>query len=80
MLTDLGSRLFAVLVSLMEWGELLKDDHKTGVELIHKDCGARLVAEIQCSQGHPVSLANTAVRIKDETSAKHVLPDGRAAS
>jgi len=69
-LTDLGSRLFPVLVSLMEWGELLKDDHQTGVELIHKDCDARLTAEVQCSQGHAVALTDTVVRIKDEAWAE----------
>jgi DNA-binding HxlR family transcriptional regulator len=65
-LTDLGSRLFPVLVSLMEWGELLRDDHRTGVELVHKGCGARLVADVRCGEGHSVELAESAVRIKAE--------------
>lgn len=68
-LTELGSRLFPFLVSLMEWGELLKDDYRTGVELIHNDCGARLAATVLCSKGHEVALADAAVRIKDEAWA-----------
>lgn len=65
-LTDLGSRLFPVLVSLVEWGELLDDDHHTGVELIHKQCGSRIKTEIVCDNDHPVMLDDTAVRLKRE--------------
>ncbi|HUQ00422.1 MAG TPA: helix-turn-helix domain-containing protein [Aeromicrobium sp.] len=68
-LTDLGSRLFPVLVSLMEWGDLLKDDHRSGVELIHRDCGSALSSQVQCDQGHPVAVSEAAVRIKDERLA-----------
>lgn len=64
-LTDLGRGLFPVLVSLMEWGELLRDDHGTGVELVHTGCSAGLGAEVRCSQGHPVDLTDAAVRIKE---------------
>jgi DNA-binding HxlR family transcriptional regulator len=66
-LTDLGSRLFPVLVALTEWGDLLKDDYGTGVELVHKDCNAPLAAEVQCANGHTVAPGDAAVRIMDET-------------
>ncbi|MFI5627045.1 winged helix-turn-helix transcriptional regulator [Nocardioides sp. NPDC051685] len=66
-LTDLGGRLFPVLVSLMEWGELLEDDHDTGVELIHKQCGSTIDTEIRCGNDHPVALGDTAVRMRTET-------------
>lgn len=66
-LTDLGSRLFPVLISLVEWGELLNDDHHTGVELIHKQCGSPIKTEITCDNDHPVTLGDTAVRLKSET-------------
>lgn len=69
-LTDLGSKLFAVFVSLMEWGELLKEDHGTGVELIHDGCGAAVQAEVRCAEGHPVALGQTAVRLKKEPRAQ----------
>ncbi|MFL6088866.1 MAG: winged helix-turn-helix transcriptional regulator [Aeromicrobium sp.] len=68
-LTELGGRLFPVFVSLMEWGENLKDDHRTGVELVHTQCGSRLSAEVRCQDGHKVPLAKAAVRIKDERLA-----------
>lgn len=68
-LTDLGSRLFPVLVSMIEWGELLDDDHHTGVELIHKQCGSPVKTEVTCDNDHPVALDDTAVRLKNEPRA-----------
>lgn len=68
-LTDLGSRLFPVLVSMIEWGEFLDDDHHTGVELIHKQCGSPIKTEITCDNDHPVTLNDTAVRLKSEPHA-----------
>lgn len=65
-LTDLGSRMFPVLVSMIEWGELLNDDHHTGVELIHKQCGSPIKTEITCNNDHSVTLDDTAVRLKSE--------------
>lgn len=65
-LTELGSRLFPVLVSLVEWGELVGDDHHTGVELIHKQCGSPVKTVITCDNDHPVTLDDTAVRFKSE--------------
>lgn len=65
-LTDLGSRLFPVVVGLMAWGEDLRDDHRSGVQLVHRDCGAPLEATVRCTAGHEVALDHGAVRIKDE--------------
>jgi DNA-binding HxlR family transcriptional regulator len=69
-LTELGSRLFPVLVALMDWGDLLKDDYRTGVELVHKSCDARLAAEVHCANGHTVTPGDAAVRIIDEARVK----------
>jgi DNA-binding HxlR family transcriptional regulator len=69
-LTERGRRLFPVLVALMDWGELLEDDHHTGVELVHRDCGRPLQAAVTCTAGHPVTLPEAAVRIKDESWAR----------
>lgn len=66
-LTERGGQLFPVLVSLMEWGELLADDVTTGVELVHRDCGKRVGVVLQCADGHPVDMASTAVQLKDES-------------
>jgi len=73
-LTDLGSRLFPVLVSLMGWGELLSDDHSTGVELIHKQCGSPVKVEITCDHDHPVTLDDTAVRLRSDARATRSQP------
>ncbi|MEU0314131.1 helix-turn-helix domain-containing protein [Nocardioides sp. NPDC006273] len=69
-LTDLGSRLFPVLVSLIEWGELLNDDHHSGLELIHKQCGSPVKTEITCGNDHPVALDDTAVQFRGEDRAQ----------
>ncbi len=69
-LTDLGSRLFPVVVGLMAWGEDLRDDHHSGVQLVHRDCGAALEATVRCTAGHDVPLDEGAVRLKDEDWAR----------
>lgn len=65
-LTDLGRELFPVVVALMQWGELLRDDRSTGVALVHRECGEPLEASVRCAAGHPVGVADGAVRLKDE--------------
>jgi DNA-binding HxlR family transcriptional regulator len=69
-LTDRGRRLFPIVVALMEWGDLLRDDASSGVELIHRGCGSRLAANVQCGDGHDVHLTGAAVRMKDERAAR----------
>ncbi|OKI41320.1 hypothetical protein [Micromonospora sp. CB01531] len=54
------------MTSAYMWGELLGDDHRTGVELVHRDCEAPLSAHIMCANGHEVPLDQAAVRLKDE--------------
>lgn len=65
-LTERGRGLFPIVVALMQWGETLRDDHRTGVELVHRDCDAPLEARVVCAEGHEVSLDRAAVRFKDE--------------
>ncbi|TXL61419.1 winged helix-turn-helix transcriptional regulator [Aeromicrobium terrae] len=65
-LTDRGRGLFPIVVALIQWGEGLKDDHRTGVELVHRDCDAPLSAQVRCEKGHEVPLDQAAVRLKDE--------------
>jgi DNA-binding HxlR family transcriptional regulator len=69
-LTDRGRGLFPIVVALMQWGETLRDDHRTGVELVHRGCDAPLAARVLCAEGHEVPLDQAAVRLKDED---HVL-------
>ena len=65
-LTDRGRRLFPVIVGLMEWGDTLRDDRRTAVELIHRDCGSPLVATVRCTAGHDVPLDEAGARMRDE--------------
>jgi DNA-binding HxlR family transcriptional regulator len=68
-LTARGRGLYPVIVALMQWGEDLADDHRTGVELVHRDCGAVLEAQVRCADGHDVPLEEGGVRLKDEQRA-----------
>ena len=68
-LTDRGRALFPVVVALVQWGETVRDDHRTGVELVHRDCDAPLAAHVRCAAGHEVPLDRAAVRLKDEAYA-----------
>ena len=65
-LTERGRRLFPLLLALDEWGELLDDDHRTGIEMVHRECDAALSTQVVCADGHEVPLEEAAVRLKDE--------------
>lgn len=65
-LTQRGRELFPIVVALVQWGELLGDDRRTGVELVHRDCDAPLSSRVVCAEGHEVPLDQAAVRLKDE--------------
>ncbi len=63
-LTGRGRELFPVMVSLIEFGLLMQGDSKR-LDLIHGDgCGASIVSQVQCAQGHVVPLAQTEARVK----------------
>jgi hypothetical protein len=67
-LTSRGRELFPVIVGLIEFGLLLQGDSNR-LELVHGDgCGASVVSQVQCAQGHVVPLAHTAARV---TKKKH---------
>jgi len=68
-LTDRGRRLFPIIVALVQWGDLLGDDQRTGVELVHRECGSALAATVTCADGHEVPLRDAAVRLRDEEYA-----------
>jgi DNA-binding HxlR family transcriptional regulator len=62
-LTSRGRELFPVIVSLVEFGLLLQGDSRR-LELVHGDgCGAKIVSQVQCAQGHVVPLDQTEARI-----------------
>jgi DNA-binding HxlR family transcriptional regulator len=54
-LTDKGEDLLPVLVALMSWGDKWLSEPRSRVELRHRDCGARVTAQLRCDEGHPVA-------------------------
>jgi len=69
-LTTRGRELFPILVALTQWGETLRDDHRTGVELVHRGCAAPLTAHVGCAKGHEVPVDQAAVQLKQEPHLK----------
>jgi len=52
-LTDKGRDLFPVVVALMQWGDRwTADDSGPAVQLLHRDCGEPVTAELTCGAGH----------------------------
>lgn len=51
-LTEKGKELFPVIVALLQWGDrwLAKDGGP--VEVLHRECGAEVHAELRCAHGH----------------------------
>jgi len=61
-LTDRGEELFPVLVSLIEFGRLLQGE-SGAMELVHDGCGAAVVPQVRCTEGHDVPDADVVARI-----------------
>jgi DNA-binding HxlR family transcriptional regulator len=53
-LTEKGADLLPVLVALMDWGDRWVPDPARRVELRHRDCGARVTAQLRCDEDHAV--------------------------
>jgi len=52
-LTDKGRDLFPAVVALMQWGDRwTADDSGPAVQLLHRDCGEPVTAELTCGAGH----------------------------
>lgn len=79
-LTRRGRDLFPLVVALVEWGESLGDDHRTGVALVHRECGASLSTRVLCEAGHEVPLDQAAAQLKDEAYAKAARSRAQAAA
>jgi DNA-binding HxlR family transcriptional regulator len=48
-LTDRGRRLYPVLIALLQWGdEFLAGEAGPPIELMHRDCGHPIAAEVVC--------------------------------
>lgn len=60
-LTDRGRDLFPVLISLIEFGRMLRAE--SGMELVHEGCDAPVVPQVRCNAGHDVSLTDVTMRI-----------------
>jgi DNA-binding HxlR family transcriptional regulator len=53
-LTEQGADLLPALVALMQWGDKWVLPGGARVEVRHRDCGARVAAELRCEHDHPV--------------------------
>lgn len=53
-LTEKGSDFFPAVVALMQWGDQWLNNGGR-VELIHRDCGARVKAHVRCEHDHEVA-------------------------
>jgi len=57
-LTEKGIELFPVIVALLAWGDKYAAwPGGPSVELTHRDCGAPVVLELACSEGHVLGSA-----------------------
>jgi DNA-binding HxlR family transcriptional regulator len=56
-LTDQGAELLPALVALMQWGDRWLHDDGGPVRLRHRDCDAKVHAQLRCEAGHEVELA-----------------------
>jgi DNA-binding HxlR family transcriptional regulator len=56
-LTEMGRDLLPALVALMQWGDRWQHDDGGPIELRHRGCGARVQAELRCTEGHATELA-----------------------
>ena len=54
-LTEKGADLFPALVALQQWGDRWLDESGGPMELRHRDCGAVVSVQLECSAGHHVS-------------------------
>jgi len=57
-LTEKGADLFPVIVSLKQWGDRWLSDNGGPADLVHRDCGAAVHAELRCEHGHRVELGD----------------------
>ncbi|HEY2316937.1 MAG TPA: helix-turn-helix domain-containing protein [Solirubrobacteraceae bacterium] len=53
-LTEKGADLLPALVALMQWGDKWVLPGGARVEVRHRDCGARVTAELRCEHDHAV--------------------------
>ena len=54
-LTEKGADLVPALVALMQWGDRWLNERGGPVELRHRACGEKVVAELRCAAGHEVT-------------------------
>src|SRR5579862_523558 len=67
-LTEQGADLFPTLVALMQWGDRWLNDGGA-VELVHRDCGARVGVEVRCGAGHEVGPGEVDLSVTPQSRA-----------
>jgi DNA-binding HxlR family transcriptional regulator len=61
-LTEKGFDLYPVLVAVREWGDrYVADPEGPPLETVHRDCGARVRAVLECDAGHRVHSARDVI-------------------
>jgi DNA-binding HxlR family transcriptional regulator len=54
-LTPMGAELLPAYAGLMQWGDRWLAEDGAPVELRHHGCGARVEAQLRCTEGHEVA-------------------------
>ncbi|MEU3185594.1 helix-turn-helix domain-containing protein [Streptomyces sp. NPDC006923] len=58
-LTAKGSDVYPVLVAMRQWGDRYEADPEgPPLVMLHRDCGAAVLAHLRCADGHPVTSAD----------------------
>jgi DNA-binding HxlR family transcriptional regulator len=71
-LTPMGADFLPALVALMQWGDRWLQPDGAPIELRHDSCGAPVIAELRCENGHAVRELSAA---RVGTSPPADLPD-----
>lgn len=64
-LTEKGSDFFPAVVALMGWGDRWLNNGGR-VELVHRDCGAPVTAQVRCARGHDVAPGDLDLAVKKQ--------------
>jgi DNA-binding HxlR family transcriptional regulator len=53
-LTPMGAEMLPALIALMQWGDRWLASDGGPVEVLHRNCGQRVQAQLRCAAGHEV--------------------------
>jgi DNA-binding HxlR family transcriptional regulator len=79
-LTEMGRDLLPALVALMQWGDRWQHDDGGPIELRHRGCGARVQAELRCTEGHATELTELEAAVTPRRRRRSSAPRQRKSS